>query len=60
MPSGASTGKYEAVELRDGRDEEYMGKGVLKAVSNVNSLLSPALVGRDPTRQSEIDNYMVR
>lgn len=60
MPSGASTGKYEAVELRDGRDEEYMGKGVLKAVSNVNSLLSPALVGRDPTRQTEIDNYMVR
>ncbi len=60
MPSGASTGKYEAMELRDGKNEEYMGKGVLKAVSNVNSLLSPALVGRDPTRQTEIDNYMVR
>jgi enolase len=48
------------MELRDGKNEEYMGKGVLKAVSNVNSLLSPALVGRDPTRQTEIDNYMVR
>jgi len=60
VPSGASTGKYEAMELRDGKNEEYMGKGVLKAVSNVNSLLSPALVGRDPTRQTEIDNYMVR
>lgn len=60
VPSGASTGKYEALELRDGNKEEYMGKGVSKAVHNVVDILSPALKGRDPTKQTEIDNYMVR
>lgn len=48
------------MELRDNKKEEYMGKGVSKAVNNVNKILSPALVGRDVTKQSEIDNYMVR
>lgn len=48
------------MELRDGKSDEYMGKGVSRAVNNVNKVLSPALVGRDPTKQVEIDNYMVR
>lgn len=60
VPSGASTGKYEALELRDGNKEEYMGKGVSKAVNNVNNILSPALKGKNPIKQTEIDNYMVR
>ncbi|CAI5961204.1 unnamed protein product [Closterium sp. NIES-64] len=58
VPSGASTGIYEALELRDG-GKEYMGKGVLKAVSNVNTIIGPALVGKDPTQQIAIDKYMV-
>ena len=47
VPSGASTGEYEAVELRDGDKERYLGKGVLKAVDNVNSIIAPALVGEE-------------
>lgn len=58
VPSGASTGAYEAVELRDG-GSRYMGKGVLKAVDNVNSVLGPAIVGMDPTEQQAIDNKML-
>ncbi|KAG0589513.1 hypothetical protein M758_1G024500 [Ceratodon purpureus] len=58
VPSGASTGVYEALELRDG-GKEYMGKGVQKAVDNVNNIIGPALVGKDPTDQSAIDNFMV-
>jgi enolase len=58
VPSGASTGTYEAVELRDG-GKDYMGKGVRKAVNNVNKIIAPALVGKDPTDQAGIDNYMV-
>lgn len=58
VPSGASTGAYEAVELRDG-GSRYMGKGVLKAVDNVNSVLGPAIIGMDPTDQQSIDNKML-
>jgi len=58
-PSGASTGIYEAVELRDGDKGRCMGKGVLKAVSNVNSIIAPKLVGMDPTKQADIDKLMV-
>jgi enolase len=57
VPSGASTGTLEAVELRDG-DEAYGGKGVSRAVANVNEEIAPALVGRDVTRQEEIDLAM--
>jgi len=57
VPSGASTGKREALELRDG-DERYMGKGVLKAVENVNSAISDALIGMSPFNQAVIDATM--
>lgn len=60
MPSGASTGKYEALELRDKNEKEYMGKGVSKAVSNVNNILSGALTGWDPVKQTDIDNHMIK
>ncbi|KAM3271408.1 hypothetical protein ACQJBY_041917 [Aegilops geniculata] len=59
VPSGASTGVYEALELRDG-GSDYLGKGVSKAVNNVNSIIAPALVGKDPTAQTELDNFMVQ
>ena len=58
VPSGASTGKHEALELRDG-GKRYLGKGVLKAVSNVNSTIAEKLVGRDCTKQKEIDELMI-
>lgn len=60
IPSGASTGSYEAVELRDGDEKRYKGKGVLKAVGNVNQVLGPAVVGMDPTDQEGIDNKMIQ
>ncbi|URE06488.1 hypothetical protein MUK42_02369 [Musa troglodytarum] len=59
VPSGASTGVYEALELRDG-GSDYLGKGVLKAVENVNTIIAPALIGKDPTEQAQIDNFMVQ
>eukprot|EP00466_Bigelowiella_natans_P015821 jgi/Bigna1/92141/estExt_fgenesh1_pm.C_40028 len=59
VPSGASTGVYEALELRDGGND-YMGKGVLTAVKNVNDIIAPALMGKDPTQQRELDDFMVR
>ncbi|KAF6138249.1 hypothetical protein GIB67_019419 [Kingdonia uniflora] len=59
VPSGASTGVYEALELRDG-GSDYLGKGVLKAVENVNAIIGPALIGKDPTNQTDIDNFMVQ
>lgn len=59
VPSGASTGVYEALELRDG-GSEYLGKGVLKAVENVNTIIGPALIGKDPTEQTLIDTFMVQ
>ena len=55
VPSGASTGQFEAVELRDGDKKRYLGKGVLKAVENVNDVIAPQLVDRDATNQSAID-----
>eukprot|EP00475_Leptophrys_vorax_P015169 TRINITY_DN21531_c0_g2_i1.p1 TRINITY_DN21531_c0_g2~~TRINITY_DN21531_c0_g2_i1.p1 ORF type:complete len:487 (+),score=80.07 TRINITY_DN21531_c0_g2_i1:128-1462(+) len=58
VPSGASTGIYEALEMRDG-GKDYMGKGVSKAVHNVNAIIGPALVGKDPTQQTAIDKFMV-
>ncbi|KAK8489839.1 hypothetical protein V6N11_013126 [Hibiscus sabdariffa] len=58
VPSGASTGIYEALELRDG-GSDYLGKGVSKAVANVNTIIDPALVGKDPTEQIAIDNFML-
>jgi enolase len=59
VPSGASTGVHEAVELRDGDKAAYLGKGVSKAVDNVNTIIAPAVVGKDPTLQSELDALMI-
>lgn len=59
VPSGASTGKNEALELRDGDRNRYHGKGVLKAVSNVNNIIAPKLIGKDSLNQREIDNIML-
>lgn len=59
VPSGASTGIYEALELRDKDANRCNGKGCLTAVDNVNNILSPALVGMDVTKQLEIDKKMV-
>jgi len=59
VPSGASTGENEALELRDGDKKRYGGKGVLKAVENVNGVLAPKLVGMEPHRQAEIDRLMI-
>ncbi|EKE84797.1 phosphopyruvate hydratase [Idiomarina xiamenensis] len=58
-PSGASTGSREALELRDGDAKRYLGKGVLKAVSNINDRISDALKGHDVTQQREIDELML-
>lgn len=60
VPSGASTGSKEAVELRDSDKGRYLGKGVLKAVSNVNDIVAPKLIGKDPRKQKEIDSLMIR
>ena len=54
VPSGASTGEHEAVELRDGDSERYGGRGVLKAAAHVNGTIAPTLVGMDPVRQGEM------
>lgn len=59
VPSGASTGENEAVELRDGTKKRYNGKGVLKAVENVNKKIAPRLTGMCPSRQAEIDRLMI-
>jgi enolase len=59
IPSGASTGVHEAVELRDGNKEEYLGKGVLKAVHNVNNVIKEEIVGMQVTDQGEIDKRMI-
>ena len=59
VPSGASTGENEAVELRDGDKGRYGGKGVLKAVTNVNEVLGPGLLGMDPARQGQVDRMMI-
>ena len=59
VPSGASTGEREALELRDGDKSRYMGKGVLKAVENVNSIIAPELLGMDVTDQAAIDKALI-
>lgn len=59
VPSGASTGENEALELRDGDKARYGGKGVLSAVENVNTLIAPKLTGFEPSRQAEIDHLMI-
>ena len=58
VPSGASTGAREAIELRDGDKSRYMGKGVSKAVSYINGVLRDALIGKDASDQAAIDNLM--
>ena len=60
VPSGASTGIREAVELRDGDGKRYGGKGVLKAVENVNKIIAPKLKGKSPLAQKEIDELMIK
>jgi enolase len=59
VPSGASTGIYEALELRDKDEKRFLGKGVLKAVDNVNKILAPALKGLNVRDQNKIDRKMV-
>ena len=60
VPSGASTGENEAIELRDGDKGRYLGKGVQKAVANVNDVLAPALIGIDALQQRAIDKLMIK
>ncbi len=59
VPSGASTGIFEALELRDGDKSKYMGKSVQKAVDNVNNIIAPELVGEKASHQKEIDTFMI-
>ncbi len=59
VPSGASTGIFEALELRDGDKSKYMGKSVQKAVDNVNNIIAPELIGEKASHQKEIDTFMV-
>src|SRR5450755_4987366 len=60
VPSGASTGEHEAVELRDGDKQRYLGKGVLKAVKNVNGEIAKTLVGMDAGDQRALDQEMIK
>lgn len=60
VPSGASTGAFEAIELRDGDKERYLGKGVLKAVDNVNEIIAPELIGMEAANQVEIDELLIK
>lgn len=59
VPSGASTGVYEALELRDKDPQRFNGKGVLHAVANIHKHIEPALMGLDVTKQEKIDRIMV-
>ena len=59
VPSGASTGEFEAVELRDGDKSRYLGKGVLKAVANINKIIAPALLGKNVFDQEALDRQML-
>jgi len=59
VPTGTSVGKYEALELRDNDPDRMLGKGVLNAVNNINTILAPQLVGKDPSNQTELDQFMV-
>ncbi len=60
VPSGASTGEYEAVELRDGKKDEFAGKSVLKAVDNINSMIAPAVIGKSALHQELVDKTMIK
>ncbi|MCM8781542.1 MAG: phosphopyruvate hydratase, partial [Candidatus Omnitrophica bacterium] len=60
VPSGASTGEHEAIELRDNDKSRYLGKGVLKAVENVRKIIGPKLVGMEADLQKDIDEFMIR
>jgi enolase len=60
VPSGASTGSREALELRDGDKKRFDGKGVLKAVSNINDIIAPKLIGLEITKQQDIDDIMIK
>uniref|UniRef100_UPI003BA94F36 phosphopyruvate hydratase n=1 Tax=Tepidibacillus infernus TaxID=1806172 RepID=UPI003BA94F36 len=60
VPSGASTGAHEAVELRDGDKDRYLGKGVLKAVENVNNIIAPEVIGMDALDQVGIDEFLIQ
>jgi enolase len=59
VPSGASTGENEAVELRDGDSQRYGGKGVLQAVENVNTIIAPEVIGRNPMYQADLDRLLI-
>jgi enolase len=59
VPSGASTGEYEAVELRDGDRKRYLGKGVIKACDNINDEIAPELLSYDASLQTDIDGIMI-
>ena len=59
VPSGASTGKFEALELRDEDEKRFFGKGVLKAVRNINEIIAPHFVGWDPSNQRGIDQELI-
>jgi len=59
VPSGASTGAYEAIELRDSKAKRYMGKGVAGAVKNVNEIIAPEVLGTDGTKQEDVDRLMI-
>ena len=59
VPSGASTGIFEALELRDGDKHIYGGKSVMKAVNNINNIIAPELIGEKATHQKEIDTFMI-
>lgn len=60
VPSGASTGIYEALELRDNDKSRYLGKGVLQAIKNVNEVIAPQLIGKNVVNQEEIDKFMIQ
>ena len=60
VPSGASTGKFEAHELRDGDNRKFLGKGVLNAVKNINTIISEHLKGQDPSAQENIDKLLIK
>jgi enolase len=59
VPSGASTGEHEAVELRDGDTSRYLGKGTTRAAGNINDTIGPAILGMDASRQGEVDRKMI-
>src|SRR5499433_3471320 len=59
VPSGASTGEHEAVELRDGEEDRYLGKGVKRAVENIENEIAPNLAGMDAANQRQIDHRMI-